>query len=966
MAKLLTICVGLICLIAGIGFYRLPTGWVEPSFRSALKETLDPIQVTISQAQVDWGGWRHPLGIRVHQVALEKEGGVHMEIPNLLLSVKIIPLLGGKAEIGQGLFESAKIYSKNTLLGEVSGKAKMNGEKVSLHATFQKVDVTTLSYLLKAKEPPLGASLPFEGSLILEGNLKTGLSRMDLECQTKGGKLSIPEIYPHPVHFDKVQFSLIGSGQTLSLKKFDLRRGAASLAVQGSVHSPISWKNLYKKGGKVQVDLEGQGGAIPMDDLHLLWPHGLSPKPRHWVVHQLSKGVANHASTQMKGVIDFDVGGEINHFDVSHIAGDIEASGVTVDYFGKLPPVVDVKGICHFTRKQFLIHAVGMANGILLKEGKILIDDLHVKDQTIDIKLDLEGPVRNSLEIVDAAPLHFARKLDLDPTRISGLARTQLHLAFPLETNLDLGLINLKARSEIKEAAILYETQLDGKHVKLDQGNFDLDITKKSLEMKGFGRLQGVMAQMEWQEYFADVGSPFRRRFLLKGNLNLEDLKNFGISVDGYLGGHAEAHLQYMVNLSDVGIMEGFMDLTSAIMVSPFLPWQKVKGKPAHLKLKLRKDPRQDLFSLEEASLIGPGLAMLMKGKGSEQGCSYQVDHLQVGNSRLKSTIQYDKGGLVQAMIRGKVLDLSHILDDSIPEPLLKPPSLKDSKKEFQIKANLLLDEVRLGKEITIHQLNGEMLYDRDTLMWAKLRGKTRHNGEPTSLNMVPLSKDRQQFTLESGDGGYLLEMLGAGYDVEGGHLIIKGIKTIKNNKKEMETPKAWEIVGNISMNDFVINKAPLLARLLSAASLQGIVNIFSGRGIHFRDGEAEFSLTPESLHLKKVRLISPSLGLLLQGSIDRLRHKVDFAGELIPLYMINTFLARIPLVGNWISGGREEGIFITHFTLTGDRQDPDLAINPITTVTPGLMREFLMAREADGRVNREAKEKPSDMLPKS
>ena len=944
MAKLLTILVGVVCLIGGIGFYRLPSGWVEPSFHLALTETIGPIQVTIPQAQMRWGGWRHPLGINVRQVTLKKEEeGLNLEIPNLLLSVKIIPLLWGKAEISQCFFESAKLYSKNKLLGEISGKAKRRGQTVLLQARFQKVDATALIYLIKSKESPPDAPLPFEGSLILEGSHKTGLSRINLECKTEGGKLSIPDIYPQPVSFDKADFSLVGSGHILSLRKSNLRRGAASLTIQGSIHSPVSWKNLYEKGGKVQVALEGKGGAILVDDLHLLWPHGLSPKPRHWVVHQLSKGMANHVSTQMQGVMSFNSGGKISHFEVPHIQGYIEASGVTVDYFGKLPPVTDVKGTCHFTRKQFLINAVGIANGILLKVGKIVINDLHVKDQTIDIKLDLEGPVRHSLEIVDAEPLRFAKKLDLDPMRISGLARTRLHLAFPLETNLDLNLIDVKAQSQIKGGEILYETQLDGKPVKMDQGDFHLDVTKKSLEMKGSGRLQGVATHIEWQEYFGDVGIPFRRQFLLKGDLGLGDLKNFGIEASDYLGGQAETHIQYMVNPDEIGVVEGFADLTAAIMVSPVLPWQKEKGKAAHLKFKLRKDRHQGSFVLDEASLVAPNLAMVIGGKGSKRGNVYQIEHLQIGNSHLKSTIQYDKESLLEVMIRGKVLDLSHILDDSTPEPLIKPSSSKDSKRESQIKVNLLLDEVRLGKENTIRHVSGEMLYQRDTLMWAKLRGKARHNQKSISLNMVPLSKDRQQFTLESGDGGHLLEMLGAGYDVEGGHLIIQGIKTIKDKGKEMEAPKAWEIVGNISIDDFVINKAPLLARLLSAASLQGIVNIFSGRGIHFRNGEAEFSLTPESLNLKKVRLISPSIGLLLRGSIDRLRHKVNFVGELIPLYMINTFLAQIPLVGNWISGGREEGIFMTHFTLTGDRHDPDLVINPITTVTPGLMREFLM-----------------------
>ena len=78
---------------------------------------------------------------------------------------------------------------------------------------------------------------------------------------------------------------------------------------------------------------------------------------------------------------------------------------------------------------------------------------------------------------------------------------------------------------------------------------------------------------------------------------------------------------------------------------------------------------------------------------------------------------------------------------------------------------------------------------------------------------------------------------------------------------------------------------------------------------------------------------------------MSRIEPKVNFAGELVPLYMINTFLAYIPVLGPWISGGRKDGIFMTRFTLTGDRKNPSLLINPLSTVTPGVMREFLVAQ---------------------
>jgi hypothetical protein len=938
VTKLLTILIILIGLLGAVGFYRLPPGWVTPSFQVALQETIGAVNLKIPEAQVRWGGWRHPLGINIHNVSIKKEDkGLTLEVPSILISLKIIPLLTGKAEIGRCSFESAKLYSKSMLLGVISGKAKKRNQNITLQADFENVDASALIHFFMGQGDPPKASFPIAGKILLEGGTAIGVTLIKLSGKSEGGVLVIPGIYPQPVAIDKVQFVISGTERTLSLKKTSVKRGKATLEVGGTLHAPVSWKTLYEKGGNVDVTLEGKGGAILVDDLELLWPQGLSPKPRHWVVNQLSKGTADHLTIHMQGLLGLDPIAQMSRFEISEMNGEIDASGITVNYFGKLPPVIDTTGKCRFTREKFMIDAVGKANGITLNSANVVIHDLHLVDQTIHIVMDLEGPVRNSLEIVNADPLRLAQKLDLDPSRISGESTTHLELSFPLETDLPLELVNVTARSQIQGGEILYNAQVNGKPVKLNQGTFSLDVSKKSLEMKGEASLLGVLSHIEWQENFDHPDIPFRRQFLLKGSLDLEKLKNFGMDTTDYLKGVAKADIKYTVNQVNEGLVEGLFDLTSATMVSPILSWQKEENESAQLKLKIRKVPSTETFMLDSATLTAPNLTTSIQGKKDGY---FDVGHLQIGNSHLTSKVKWTQDGHVEALIKGKVLDLSYILDDSAPEPLIKPKASKDKGENVKIKVKLLLDEVRLGKDNAIHQVSGEMLYHGDILMGATLNGKARHNNEAISLSMNPLSRDQQQFILESGDGGHLLEILGAGYDIEGGKLFIKGVKTTT------DAGKSWGIEGNISIDNFTIKKAPLLARLLSAASLQGIVNFFSGRGIHFYEGQADFSLTPDHLLLKSVRLMSPSLGLILEGSIDRLHHKVNLSGELIPLYMVNALLANIPLLGGWFSGGREDGIFMTQFTLKGDRDDPDLLVNPISTVTPGLVREFLANQE--------------------
>jgi hypothetical protein len=951
VAKLLTILFIIIGLLGTIAFYRLPTGWVVPSFQTALNESMGAVELSIPEVQMRWGGWRNPLGIKVHQVTITSlERNLTLKIPDLLISIKIFPLFLGKAKVGKCYFETAQVYTKNLKLADISAKIKLHSDSASLKMDFKNLNTTALiHFLLKKKELPTEA-LPIQGTLHVKGNHSDGLTSLHLTCISQGGSLIIPEIYPEALHLDSVNLSLSGTQQTISLKKLNIKQGDAHLTVNGSLHSALSWKSLFEKGGKIDITFHGNGGAIPIDNLRYLWPRGLSPKPRKWVVNQLSNGNADQLSTSLQGSIHIAPRFEIKGIEIPQLNGEIFASEVNVDYFGKLPPVKHTKGKCTFTREKFTIDASGIANDILLKSAHIIIHDTHVKDQTIDIDLDLEGPVRNSLEIIDAEPLYLANKLNLKPARITGKALTKVHLAFPLETEVPLDLVMVKAHSLINEGKIVFEAQANGKPILLENGSFELDVSKKSLDMKGQGYLQDVLTQIEWREYFGKKDIPFQRQFLLRGLLDTKKLRNFGIAATDYLEGQAPVNIQYIVDPSSKGTIEGFVDLTPVIMVSPIVPWQKPKGEPAHFKIKLHKNVSQERYILDQATLVAPQLSLALQGKEGNHGNVLQIQNLQIGKSNLKSSIQENKDGIYQAAIHGKNLDLSHILDDSSPEPLIKP-SGNDEDHDAQIQVSLSLDEVQLGKNNAIHNVKGNMLYKGNILKWANLKGKPPHNDGEISLSVIPLNKDRQQFTLESDDGGHLLEMLGADYDLEGGHLIIQGIKTdnkVTNQKENAKTiDKSWLIAGNIVIDNFTINRAPLLARLLAAASLQGIVNFFSGRGIHFHNGEAEFSLTPAKLQLQKVRLISPSLGLLLNGSIDRINQKVDFTGELIPLYIVNAILAKIPLLGEWIAGGKEDGVFMTQFTLKGDRKDPALAINPISTVTPGLVREMFTPQEA-------------------
>ena len=46
-----------------------------------------------------------------------------------------------------------------------------------------------------------------------------------------------------------------------------------------------------------------------------------------------------------------------------------------------------------------------------------------------------------------------------------------------------------------------------------------------------------------------------------------------------------------------------------------------------------------------------------------------------------------------------------------------------------------------------------------------------------------------------------------------------------------------------------------------------------------------------------------------------------------------------MPLLGAILSGGEGEGVFAITFTLSGDADDPDIFVNPLSLLTPGFLR---------------------------
>jgi hypothetical protein len=129
------------------------------------------------------------------------------------------------------------------------------------------------------------------------------------------------------------------------------------------------------------------------------------------------------------------------------------------------------------------------------------------------------------------------------------------------------------------------------------------------------------------------------------------------------------------------------------------------------------------------------------------------------------------------------------------------------------------------------------------------------------------------------------------------------------------------------------------LGKLLQAVTLYGLVDALGGPGLRFARLIAPFQFDDDTLVLRDARAFSPSLGLTAKGRIDRTNDRLDLEGTVVPAYVFNSVLGRIPLIGGLFSAEKGGGLFAMNYSLSGAMDNPTVVANPLSALTPGILR---------------------------
>ena len=294
-----------------------------------------------------------------------------------------------------------------------------------------------------------------------------------------------------------------------------------------------------------------------------------------------------------------------------------------------------------------------------------------------------------------------------------------------------------------------------------------------------------------------------------------------------------------------------------------------------------------------------------------------------IDKEKLKNNLQITKKDK-DYLISGKSFNI-----DDIIEKLLN--SENDKKIEF-LRKNLKLifdvEKVYLDKNNTINDLKGFLSLNKNKI--SELILESKFSNQKNIKLTIRNNGEEKITTLFSEEAKPLVDR----------YKFIKGFEN--GDLNFYSTKKNGTSNSKLTIDNFKIQEIPVLAKLLTLASLQGIADLLTGEGIRFTDFEMKFSSKDQLMTIEELYAIGPAISILMDGYIQN-KKLISLRGTLAPATTVNITISSIPIIGNILVGKKVgEGVFGVSFKIKGPPDDLETTVNPIKTLTPRFITRTL------------------------
>ena len=816
-----------------------------------------------------------------------------------------------------------------------------NQKDVILRADLSNIDLSAVA----GNVPDL--DFLADQDVILNASLQTVLDEtfipevLKIDIKSDEGTVFYPDLSDEKVPYKNLSVSGLYHYGRNSLSLDEARITIKDITL--SAEADIAHKGMTLKGPvKLSIDQVAQSEIGP------LWPKALrGDNSEKWIVQRLSEGTFHDAW------LAFDLRAEKAYFPTmeelvygpqkpsekptwragfQNLEAEFSYKDMSVDYRSPLTPVKKAYGTGRFDfEKDELTIDIQKAKlgDMSVKGAKLLFDKVvAVGEGDAHISVAIDGKVQDVLHYLSEDPINLDDDINMDIDAVEGQADLNVTLQFPAQSDVTIKDFTIGANGTLN--SVLFPDVLD--KLDLSGGPLDFKLKDNIVSLDGNALLDKRDIDLYWETFLYSEGKPYKEKVRAKMTADPNIRTQLGIDLSDFIEGSLDVDVDYTEYQAGRGVADVKVDATPAVFfVEPF-DYEKPSGKTgsssfqAHLKNGVLQKITDLVGKTDEFRLAKSNI--FFKTVNGETELSHgSAPAFTLGETKSAIDFKFDESGAAEINMKASFIDA---------QPFVDPKDSSGEYSEPPMRITVTADQMRTAPE----ELTGAttMYFDvTEDGAFDRVEIDTSVGEGQVHVSYGPDSQGKRVFRLNADDAGAFLKAFQVYNNVKGGSLSAFGESANGEGGRDMK--------GKAEMKDFTIVKAPFLTKILSIMSLSGIGEVLNGKGLKFDKLEADFNWEYRKggslVKIKDGRTSGNTLGLLFDGTYDNALREIDVSGTIAPMSGLNQFIGSIPLVGKILTGG-SGGVFAATYSIKGKSDDPEIGVNPLSVVAPGIIRRIL------------------------
>jgi len=679
------------------------------------------------------------------------------------------------------------------------------------------------------------------------------------------------------------------------------------------------------------LDFAISGSGATADDIKRLWPFVFAPDARGWVVDYLEEGRVTSAHMRF----DFPVGSlaeDGEPLPEGSMAIEVAGDGVEIAQVDGMPPFAIDGGAQVSIRDnqvQFGFDRATLpagADSILIENAVFFNQDSSAPNQIYEVSGDVTGAIPALLTALDSEPIDLIDGLGLGydvaglAGRLTGTSTTTIIGTLVMDDTGRMVDADYALNGTVTDLATVQPVE----GFDIADGAFFYTASQEGFRITGNGLVQDVPVTLSAVQ--SNGAAP---DIQISSTLDIADAQRLGLDVSDYLSGSVAVEAW---PLSD-GTVRISADLARTGLTLSDVGISKPVGQAGSLEAVL--ELRADALAVSDLSLgfgdVRLAGALEISPGGALRSADFSTFRISPGdNARLALAPRQD--GL-SVTVRGTQLDIKPVL-----QRFFNLGGATDAGASEELQDQVLVVDAELERALgffgtTAYNLDLALTLRGDDLRRANL---TAQMGGSSVVSVTTNStNDGRTVTFASNDVGTVLRFTGVYPRLLGG-----------NGTMSVNIPtESGANVGYFVLSDFAVFGEENLSQIIGTHSESQ--QIAAASQVSFDQAQGAFVQYEDVIEVTEISLFGDTVGGTLRGNIFTGAGQYDLAGTYVPLFGLNNAFAQIPILGP-IFGGREgEGLLGVTFAVRGPLNDPEVLINPVSILAPGVFRGLFEFRSS-------------------